>query len=254
MTAAEAMWLVVAGVGAGLSGSVAGLASLVSYPALLAAGLAPVSANVTNTVALMFGSVGSISASGPELVGQRRHLVRLTAAGVVGGAGGGALLLVTPGDAFEKAVPWLVAAGALAILARRRLVDVSIEEGHHHAHHEPTPRMLLAVGAVGVYGGYFGAGAGVMLLSLLLFLTGDTLPRANAAKNVVLGMANGVAALTFVLFGPVRWLYVLPLGAGLLLGGRAGPVVVRRAPQGPLRVFIGLAGLGLAVKLGIDAY
>jgi uncharacterized membrane protein YfcA len=107
---------------------------------------------------------------------------------------------------------------------------------------------------VGVYGGYFGAGAGVMLLALLLFVTGDSMPRSNAVKNVVLGLANGVAAIAFVVFGPVHWAAVLPLGAGLYLGGRLGPVIVRRAPARPLRIIIAVLGLGLAVKLGIDAY
>jgi uncharacterized membrane protein YfcA len=93
-----------------------------------------------------------------------------------------------------------------------------------------------------------------MLLSLLLFSTGDTLPRANAMKNLVLGLANGVAAITFALFGPVDWALVVPLGLGLLIGGRLGPVIVRRAPQGPLRLVIAILGVGLAVKLGIDAY
>jgi uncharacterized membrane protein YfcA len=250
----EALLLVLAGIGAGLSGSVAGLASLVSYPALLAAGLSPVSANVTNSVSLMFGSVGSITGSRIELAGQRRRAQRLTAAGILGGTAGGALLLLTPGGAFEKAVPWLVGAGAAAILVRRKLVEVSYEEGHHHPHVDVSRRVLLATAAVGMYGGYFGAGAGVMLLSLFLYVTGETLPRANALKNVVLGFANGVAAVTFALFGPVRWLYVLPLGAGLLVGGRLGPVVVRHAPQRALRIVIGIAGLGLAITLGLDAY
>jgi uncharacterized protein len=93
-----------------------------------------------------------------------------------------------------------------------------------------------------------------MLLALLLHSTADDLPRANAVKNVVLGVANGVAALAFVLFGPVHWSAVVPMGIGLFAGGRLGPVVVRRAPAGVLRVAIAIAGLGLAVKLGMDAY
>ena len=246
--------LVLAGIGGGLSGSVAGLASLVTYPALLAIGLPPVTANVTNTVALLFGSTGAVIGSQPELVGQRRHVQRLAIAGVIGGVAGGALVLLTPGDSFEKAVPWLIGVASLAILVRRRLVEVSIEEGRHHPHPDAGPAVLAAVGVVGIYAGYFGAGAGVMLLSLLLFVTGDPLPRANAAKNVILGLSNGVAALTFAVFGPVRWGVVVPLGCGLFIGGRLGPIVVRRAPQAPLRIGIAIAGLCLAVKLGIDAY
>ena len=107
---------------------------------------------------------------------------------------------------------------------------------------------------VGVYGGYFGAGAGVMLLALLLWATAEPLPPANAVKNVVLGLANGVAALAFVVFGDVRWAAVVPLGIGLLIGGRTGPVIVRHAPDGPVRAIIAVAGLGLALALGVEAY
>ena len=272
MSAVEAIGLIFAGIGGGLTGSVAGLASLVTYPSLLAIGLPPVTANVTNTVALLFSSVGSVSASRPELVGQRRHVQRLAVAGVTGGALGGALVLLTPGDSFEKAVPWLIGLASLAILIRRRLVDVPLEERpvvrtapatgrsvpdhrhHRHAHADTSTGVLAAIGVVGIYAGYFGAGAGVMMLSLLLYVTGDSLPRANAVKNVVLGLSNGVAALTFAVFGPVRWLVVVPLGFGLFIGGRLGPVVVRRTPHAPLRIGIAVAGVGLAIKLALDAY
>jgi uncharacterized membrane protein YfcA len=249
MSAAETCLMVVAGIGGGLTGSVAGLASLATYPALLAIGLAPVTANVTNTVSLVFSTMGSVSASRPELRGQGATLRRLAIAGALGGAAGGALLLVTPSDAFELVVPWLVAFGSLSMLARRRLVRAP-EGGVHRHGHGP----VAGVGLVGVYGGYFGAGAGVMLLALLLHATDEDLPRANAMKNVVLGVANGVAAVAFALFGPVQWSAVLPLGAGLFIGGRLGPVIVRRLPADGLRIAIAVAGLGLAVKLALDAY
>jgi uncharacterized membrane protein YfcA len=111
-----------------------------------------------------------------------------------------------------------------------------------------------AIFVICIYGGYFGAAAGVLLLALLLRAGGATLPHANAGKNVILGVANGVAALVFALFAPVQWSAVLVLGFGCLLGSRLGPVVVRHAPAGPVRVMIGVAGLTLAVKLGVDAY
>ena len=251
MSAAEAAFLVVAGVAGGLSGSIAGLASLATYPALLAIGLPPVTANVTNTVALVGSSVGSITGSRPELRGQRQRRVPMIGAGVAGGLVGGSLLLALPGDSFEKVVPWFVAFAAVAMLARRRIVAdaeaASATTGHDR-------RVLGALFAVGIYGGYFGAGAGVIILAVLLRLTSDPLPRANAFKNVVLGAANGVAAVGFVLFGPVAWSAAIPLGLGLLVGGRIGPVVVRRAPVGPLRIAIGLLAIVLAVKLAIDAY
>jgi uncharacterized protein len=248
VSAGDVILLAAAGVGAGLTGSTAGLASLFSYPALLAIGLAPVTANVTNTVALIFSSIGSVAGSRPELAGQSQRLRPLAWAALAGGTAGGLLLLATPSDAFEKIVPFLLAVAAIGILVRRPVVDPA-----HGAHHHDRRAVIVGTGIIGIYGGYFGAGAGVMMLALFLWAMPDPLPRLNAFKNVVLGLANGVAALSFVAFGDVRWSAVLPLGAGVLVGGRLGPVIVRRAPQRPLRIVIALAGIGLAVKLGIDA-
>jgi uncharacterized membrane protein YfcA len=243
----HALLLVVAGLGGGLAGSIAGLASIISYPALLSAGLAPVAANVTNTVALVFSGAGSTIGARPELRGRRPLLWRLTLAAAVGGLAGGALLLVTPQGAFTLAVPWLIGLASVAILLRppaRAIRERST----------PGRPLTAAVVAIGVYGGYFGAAAGVLMLAALLAATGDTVARSSAVKNVALGVANGVAAVAFVCFGPVHWTAVVPLGLGFLVGGRLGPVLLRRAPAGPLRVVIALAGLGLAVHLGLDAY
>jgi uncharacterized protein len=241
--------LLAAGVGAGLTGSIAGLASLLSYPALLAVGLSPITANVTNTIALTFGSIGSVSASRPELQGQRVRVRRLGAVCVAGGIAGGILLLSTPSGAFERVVPWLIGLGSLTILSTRRVST------HPDAPLEPDSWLVLAgVFVIGVYGGYFGAAAGVLLLALLLAVTPETLARSNALKNVVLGMANAVAALVFVVFGSVDWLAALPLAAGLFVGSRIGPIVVRHAPARLLRTAIAVAGVGLAIYLGVDAY
>jgi uncharacterized membrane protein YfcA len=105
-----------------------------------------------------------------------------------------------------------------------------------------------------VYGGFFGAAAGVLMLALFLRTGSDSLAHANATKNVVLGVANGVAALGFIAFAPIHWLAVAPLGIGCLLGSRVGPSIVRRAPATPLRFMVAVAGLALAVKLGLDTY
>lgn len=249
VSALDALLLVAAGVGAGLAGSIAGLASLISYPALLTVGLAPVPANVTNTVALVFSGIGSILGSRPELRDQLPRLRRLAVPAVVGGTTGGTLLLLTPSGSFERLVPWLIGVASLAILLQPR--PQKLLSMHHSG---DSVWLVLGVFLVGIYGGYFGAAAGVMLLALLLAATGDTLARSNAMKNVVLASANGIAALAFVVFGPVEWTAVVPLAAGFLVGGRIGPAVVRRAPAGPMRAAIAVAGLGLAVKLGFDAY
>ncbi|MGY1723687.1 sulfite exporter TauE/SafE family protein [Blastococcus sp. SYSU DS0533] len=253
MTVPEFLFLLAAGVGAGLTGSIAGLASLVSYPALLATGLPPVTANVTNTVALVLNAVGSVSASRPELRGQGRRLRPLLLAAVAGGLTGAVLLLLTPPDAFERIVPWLIAGASLAILVQRPPRELAAEGAQHAPVRDPR-WLALGTFAVTVYGGYFGAAAGVLLLALYLLTTGEGLPRGNALKNVVLGVANGVAALGFALLADVAWAAALPLAMGFFLGGRLGPRVVRRAPQTALRTVIGLAGLGLAVHLGVQAY
>ena len=245
----DPFWLLLAGFGAGLSGSVAGLASLVSYPALLAAGLSPISANVTNTVSLVFSSVGSVWGFRPELAGQARAVRHLAPLAVAGGAAGGLLLLATPSSAFARLVPWLIGAASLAVAAPRRAVR-SVPRRPRRS------RALLSAGVFGVaiYGGYFGAAAGVVLLALLLVSTVEPLPRAAALRNLLMGSANAVAALAFVVWGPVRWSAVVPLGVGFLIGGRLGPIAVRKLPAGPLRALIAAAGLGLAIHLGLDAY
>ena len=256
MSVLEFALLVVAGVGGGLIGSVAGLASLVSYPALLATGMPPLTANVTNTVALVLNGVGSVTASRPELVGQRRRLVRLSVAGLVGGVVGAVLLLLTPSAAFERLVPFLIAAASVAILVQRPprgpAAEGAAEQAVHP--HRDSRWLLLGTCAVSIYGGYFGAAAGVLMLAMFLLVTGEGMPRGNALKNVVLGVANGVAALGFAVFADVAWMAVLPLALGFFVGGRIGPTVVRRVPQTALRRTIAVAGLGLALHLGIDAF
>jgi uncharacterized membrane protein YfcA len=244
-----ALLLVLAGIGAGLAGSVAGLSSLVSYPALLAVGLSPVAANVTNTVALIWTSVGSVWGYRPELVGEARRIRVLAPVAALGGITGGVVLLVTPASAFARVVPWLIGAGSLAVVLRR-------SPGAEPAHRTRRGSAALVAGvfAVAVYGGYFGAAAGVVLLGLLLFATMEPLARCRGLTSVLLGVANAVAAVAFALDGPVHWDYALPLAVGCLIGGRLGPPIVRRAPVGPLRVAIALAGLALAVHLGLDAY
>ncbi|KQS59541.1 transporter [Geodermatophilus sp. Leaf369] len=244
--------LLLAGVGGGLTGSIAGLASLVSYPALLASGLPPVTANVTNTVALVFNGVGSISASRPELVGQARRLVPLSGAALLGGVTGTVLLLLTPAGGFERIVPFLIAGASVAILVQRPPRELAAEGARHSTRSQWG--LALGVYAIAIYGGYFGAAAGVLMLAMFLLTTGTTVPRGNAAKNVLLFVANLVAAVGFALFADVAWAAVLPLAIGFFVGGRLGPRVVRRVDGTWLRRVIAVLGLGLALKLGFDAF
>ena len=256
MSVLEFGLLVLAGVGAGLTGSIAGLASLISYPSLLAIGVPPVTANVTNTVALVLNSVGSVSASRPELSGQHRRLPRLAVAALLGGATGMVLLLLTPSSAFERIVPWLIAGASVAILFQRSPRELASEGALHQAAHPHRDPWWLVIGtfAIAVYGGYFGAAAGVLMLAMYLLGLGEGLPRGNALKNLMLGLANSVAAIGYIVLTSIAWSAAIPLAIGFFVGGRFGPRVVRRAPQAALRRIIAVAGVVLAVKLGIDAY
>jgi uncharacterized membrane protein YfcA len=247
--------LVLAGTGilGGLVGSVASLASLVSYPALLALGLPPVSANVTNTVALVFSGVGSTAGSRPELTGQGRRVARLGLLTAAGGAAGAALLLATPGQWFAYVAPVLIAAGAVAILRPPAQLAAALP-GDESVSHEGGWGSYLILFGVAVYIGYFGAAGGILLLAVLIRMLAEPLAVSNAIKNAVAGLANAVASIGFAIFGPVRWEAVLPLAVGFLIGGWIGPALVRRLPAGPLRIVIACCGLALAVKLGISAY
>ena len=249
MTAGTIMLLALAGVAAGLTGSIAGLASLFSYPALLAVGLPATAANVTNTVALAFSSMGSVAGSQPELVGQAHRVRRWAPVVVLGGTAGAALLLLTPPGVFERVVPLLVGGASMVLLVQPRIRAAALRRA-------PVGDRLPLIGLflIAGYGGYFGAAAGVLMLALVLVTMPLPLLQANALKNVWLGLANGVAALGFALFGPVEWAAVPPLAVGLFAGAWAGPALARRLPTTALRHGIGLAGLGLAVALAVDAY
>lgn len=242
--------LVAAGIAAGLSGSIAGLASLFSYPALLAVGLPATAANVTNTVALAFSTVGQAAGSRPELTGQGPVLRRLAPPTVAGGATGAGLLLLTPPGAFERIVPFLVGGAAAVLLVQPRIRAAAVRRGTRDA----GPAVLAGVFAVAVYGGYFGAAAGVLMLALVLAGLPVGLARGNAIKAVLLGAANAVAAIGFAVLGPVDWGSVPPMALGLLVGAWTGPQIVRRLPADALRVAIALAGIALAVGLAVQAY
>jgi uncharacterized membrane protein YfcA len=245
----QAVLLLTGGIGAGLSGSVGGLASLVSYPILLAVGMPPVAANVTNSVALLPGAVGAAAGSRPELRGQRARLTHLGALAGVGGIAGAVLLLNTPASAFERIVPVLIALGSVLLLLRdpiRRWADRRAT---------PPPRLALAaaVTAIGVYTGYFGAAAGVLMLAALSASTTEPLAVTNAVKNIVVGAANLAAVVLYAVIAPIHWPAALLLGCGCLAGSWTGPAIVRRLPERPLRAAIGTAGLGLAAYLWLTA-
>lgn len=237
-----------AGALAGVVGSAGGTASLISYPALLAVGIPALPANVTNAVAVIACLPGSALGSRPELLGQGRRLLRLAPLAVIGGVAGAVLLLVTPAGVFDRIVPFLVALAAVALLIQPR---VAAKQGRHSG---KSGRFLAHCGllAVWVYDGYWGAGAGVMTLAVLMLTVETQLTQANAFKNVLLGVADIACSVVFVLYGPVRWTAVVPLALGFLAGSRVGPPLARRIPQNLLRIVVALAGLGFAVHLWLS--
>lgn len=251
MDAGDLLLLALAGVGAGVVGSTAGLASLVSYPALLLIGLPPVTANVTNTVGLVGSSIGSVAGSRPELTDLGTVVRRGLPVAVVAGAVGAALLLGSP-HAFESVVPVLVAGASILLLLSPRVRRAGRRRqtgGEDHAGGDVQVRVLVFLACV--YGGYFGAAAGVMILAVLLSRTDRSLPVSNALKNVFLGAANATAAVVFAFRAPVEWVAVPPLLLGCVLGGRLGPAVVRRVPEAAVRWVVGVAGILLAVRLAL---
>jgi hypothetical protein len=249
MTITHALLLVAAGAVAGILSTVAGLASLVSYPVLLGLGLPPLAANVTNTVSLVLTGAGSAAGSRPELAGQRERVVRFGVLTALGGGAGAAVLLVAPAATFELVVPVLIGTASLLFLVQPRIRALNARPGT-----ERSVALHAALFAVGAYVGYFGAAAGVLLMAVLGVMIDEALPRLNALKNVISGLANTVASVCFAIFAPVHWAFVPPLAAGFLIGGWTGPKVVRRMPGPVLRAVVAVAGVGLAVKLGLSAY
>jgi len=249
MKLSEVIVLLAAGTAGGILSTVVSIASLVSYPALLALGVPPLSANMTNTVSLVLTGAGSVASSRPELAGLGRRVLRLGAVTAAGGAAGAAVLLTTPAAAFTMVVPVLIGGASLILLIQPRISKlVPATRGEHRMAHG------AALFAAAMYVGYFGAAAGIMLLVVLTGMIDEPLVRVNAVKNAVSGMANAMAAVCFALFGEVRWKLVVPLAAGFLIGGWIGPAIARRVPAGPFRVLVSLCGIGLAVRLGISAY
>lgn len=229
-------------------GSAGGIASLISYPVLLAVGIPAKPANVADTVAFVASLPGSALGSRPELHGQGRRILRFAPVAIAGSAAGAALLLITPAGVFGRIVPFLVAFAALALLVQPRVSAWLKERPGVSGRFWPQCGLF----AVWVFDGYWGVGAGVLALAVLALAVETYLARANALKNVLLGVADVTCSIVFILYGPVRWAAVVPLAAGVLAGSRVGPLVTRRMPEGILRIVVALVGLGLAVYLWLS--
>ncbi|MDF0530762.1 sulfite exporter TauE/SafE family protein [Tsukamurella sp. 8F] len=244
MSIVDLLLVAVAGFGAGLVGFVTGLASIVSYPALLAVGIPPVAANVTNTVAMVAIGVGSTTQAASQVAKERRGLAQQVVLCALGGVVGAAVLLLAPASSFEAAVPALIAIAALALLLQPSLRARAGDRTFPVAY-------PIGLFIVSIYGGYFGAGAGVMMLALMLVATDQSVWRASVLRSFLLAVANLVAAIGFALWGPVHWPAAIAMSIGAYAGGYCGPPVVARVHPRVLRIGVAVCGFGLAAWLAL---
>jgi uncharacterized protein len=242
-----ALLLLAAGAVAGVVGTAGGITSLVSYPALLAVGLAPQAADVANLVALVACWPGSALSSRRELTGAGRWMAWVLPLAAAGAAGGAALLVTTPPGLFSRVVPYLLAAGSATLLLQPALT-ARIGSQRRRAR---TVTLVPLVAVLSIYSGYFGAGAGPLFLAVLLVLVDDRLPESNARKNMLNGACTVTAAVVLVAAGPVAWGAVAPTAVGMFAGSTVGPVLARRLPAKAIRWAVAALGLVLAVRLAV---
>jgi uncharacterized membrane protein YfcA len=247
VTPVEALVVVAAGFGGGAVNALAGGGTLLTYPALLAAGLPPVLANTTSTVGLLAGYAGGTVAYRRELEGQGRRGRRLVGASVVGAVAGAVLLLVVSGDAFEGVVPYLVLLACLLLGVQPKVAAWLRRRGTAGEH--PLWVVQLLIGSGAIYGAFFGAGLGVVMLAVLGLLVADDLQRLNALKGLLSLVINLVGALIFVATGNVRWGPALLVALGAWSGATLGVSLARRLPSAAIRAGVVVVGAAVGVTL-----
>lgn len=241
--------------GAALAGgvnAVAGGGSLISFPALLAVGYPALTANITNTVALCPGYVGGTIGYRHELNGQRGRVIALSATSIAGALTGSFLLLVSSPELFERIVPWLIllACGLLAVQERLgRFVRGRVGTVEPNAGWTRWAPLVVIQFVAAIYGAYFGAGLGIMMLAILGIFIADALQRLNALKGAMSLVINVVGAVYFALFAEVVWLAVAVMAVASLVGGRVGVAMARRLNDRALRWLVIVFGVGVAIRL-----
>ena len=246
----------VAGIAAGTINTVVGSGTLITFPTLLAVGVPPVTANVSNTLGLVPGSLSGAIGYRRELAGQTRRLLRLGSASVLGGVTGALLLLTLPSAAFELIVPVLIALGLVLVLVQPALSRRVAARAESRGIERPEDGAAWVLGLIylaGVYGGYFGAAQGVLLMAILGVGLSETMQRNNASKNVLAMMVNLVAAIVFIAVAEMDWTAVGLIAAGSVLGGAIGAKVGRLLPAWALRTFIVLVGLAAITQFVVRA-
>jgi uncharacterized membrane protein YfcA len=247
----EVVALLAAGMAAGTINTIVGSGTLITFPTLLFFGFPPLVANVSNTVGLVAGGVTGIHGYRAELVGQGRTLRRLAPVSFLGALTGALLLLQLPASAFDTIVPFLIGAALLLVLLGPRLQAWAASR--HPDHDSLGRRLLMTVGvfATGVYGGYFGAAQGVLMVGIMSVLMTISLQRVNALKNVLSTVVNAVAAALFMLLAweRINWSVAGLIAAGALAGGYVGARVGRRLSPQWLRGLIVLIGVLAIAKI-----
>ncbi len=238
-----------AGLAAGASNALAGAGSLITFPTLIAVGLPPLSANVTSTVGLVPGAVGSAFGYSDLVSEQRDRILRLTVPTLAGAVAGTALLLITSNDTFEDVVPILVAGSCLLLLFQPRLMPKL-----SHAGDERSPYLTVGLVLAGAYAAYFGSAVGILLLGLLSLFVAESMQHLNAIKILLAGAANLLATIAYAFLAPVDWRNAICLWVSSLIGGRVGARYARRVDGDTLRVVIALLGLAVAAVLAVRAF
>jgi len=239
----EAFLVLAAGLAAGTINTVVGSGTLITFPTLLAIGLDPVAANVSNTIGLVPGSLSGAVGYRRELSGQRSRLLRLAPAAATGGLVGAVLLLVLPDDAFDAIVPALIGVGCVLVAVQPWLTRLLGRDGREERPPHGSVLVVVLIFLTGVYGGYFGAAQGVLLIAIMGLLLDAHLQRVNAVKNVLALLVNGVAAVVFVVIADPDWAVVGLIALGASVGGQIGATVGRRLPPVAFRVFIVVVGV-----------
>ncbi len=253
MTWLDLVALLGAGAAAGLINTVVGSGTLITFPTLLALGVPPVTANISNTVGLAPGSLSGAWATGGELTGERRRVLWLGTASLLGGIAGAVLLLWLPSSAFDTIVPVLIGIGCVLVILQPfisarlavRRARLGLDGGSVHG----PIALWLAVALIGVYGGYFGAAQGVLLIAILGIGLAEPLLKINAIKNVLATIANAIASVVFILVSEVNWPAAIAIAVGSVLGAQVGGRVGRRLPATIYRVIIVAVGVAAIVNL-----
>ena len=248
MSALEIIAVVVAGFAAGSINAVVGSGTLITFPVLLAIGYPPVVANVSNNVGLVPGAVSAAWAYRRELEGSAPRLRRFAPATATGAVVGAILLLTLPASAFKAIVPVLIAISLVLIVLQPRLTAWIVARRRTHRPHG-GPLLIAGIFATGIYGGYFGAGQGILLFGLLATALGGDLRHVNAIRAVLAGTANFVAAVVFLFIADIAWLPAVLIAVGATAGGLFGAGVGRRLSDPWLRAIIVVVGLAAIAQL-----